>query len=89
MNYSERILYIASILLAKAVPFTINDIFDGMQLRFPWTHGDIACHYFTYGAASGAVESYCFPWDEGDVTVLTPDEAAEKIIEYFEQKRAS
>lgn len=89
MSCSERILYIASILLAKSVPFTVNYIFDGMQLRFPWTHGDIACHSFTFGADSDAVESYCFPWDEGDVTVLTPDEAAEKIIEYFEKKRAS
>jgi hypothetical protein len=31
------------------------------------------------------VETYQFPWDEGDVSVLTPEECAKRIIDYYKK----
>lgn len=84
MNYKERILYIANICTSQNIPFSINTIFDGWQIRFPWCVGDIACHFYTHGAADGLVESYRFPWDGDDTSALTPEEAASKVAAHYE-----
>ena len=65
------------------VPYEPRALFEGWQLRFPWTRGDVACHLGTYGHANGFVETYQFPWDEGGVSMLTPEECANKIIAYY------
>ena len=82
-NYAESIIIIAALLDKNEVPYSINKIWEGWQLRFPWTRGDVACHAHTYGNTTGHVETYEFPWDEGDVSMLKPEAAAEKIINYF------
>ena len=82
-DYYCVIVYIKSILDRASVPCTMCPIYEGYQLLFPWCVGDIALHSGTYGHRQLHVESYCFPWDEGDVTELEPDEAAEKIITYY------
>ena len=76
----------ASLLQEMDVPFTIKKIWDGYQLRFGWCEGDVACHSGTYGSLEGFVETYCFPWDEDDVSMLTPEEAAAKISAYYYDK---
>ena len=86
MTYKQRIDFISSILSLLGIPYTVLPIWEGWQLRFPWCIGDVACHDGTYGSASGMVESYEFPWDEGDVSVLTPQEATIKIIAYYNEK---
>jgi len=65
------------------IPCELVPLYDGFQLLFPWCEGDIAMHGGTYGARQGDVESYCFPWDDGDVTRLDSVEAVMKINEYY------
>ena len=83
--YVARINRIAKICAEHEVPYTINKLWEGWQIRFPWCKGDIACHDGTYGHNDGMVESYQFPWDDGDVSVLTPEEAAALIVEYYNE----
>ena len=82
--YYSTIYFIKAILDSQQIPCEMREIYEGYQLRFPWCVGDIAMHNGTYGAKSGDVESYEFPWDDGGVTQLTPEEAAIKIITYYE-----
>ena len=82
-KYFDRMDYIAARLDDAKVPNTFHELYEGYQIRFPWSEGDVACHDGTYGANDGMVETYQFPWDEDDVTVLTPAECAERIIELY------
>lgn len=72
-------------ILAGHVPFTVHRVYEGLQLRFPWCRGDVACHAGTYGANLGHVESYEFPWDDGDVTELEPEKMALRIVNYYKE----
>lgn len=86
-NYKGYIFYLACLLNLLDVPNRFNECYDGAQLRFDWHIGDVACHSGTYGANQGKVETYEFPWDNGDVSVLTPQEAAARIANlYYELK---
>lgn len=85
-NYFDRILFIYNILTKLHIPCTMNPIFDGWQLHLPWCTGDVAAHFGTYGQAQGKVESYEFPWDNDDVTVLSPEEVAIKIIALYNEE---
>lgn len=80
MDFYNTILLIANELDLFDVPYEIGECWDGWQLTFPWCDGDIACHSGTYGSEVGDVESFMFPWDEGDVTRLHPIKAANQII---------
>ena len=83
MTYEENIKDIASICDYHKVPYTIRQIYEGWQIRFPWCDGDVACHDGTYNCKAGYVESYEFPWDNRDVSILTPTQAGLKIVEYY------
>lgn len=83
MTYEERIDFIAQILSQLGIPYTKHALWDGWQLRFGWSSGDIACHSGTYEHDEGMVESYMFPWDDGDCTPLCPDDAAIMIIAHY------
>lgn len=85
MNYKEIINNMKKALDTYKVPCTINQCWEGYQLLFNWTVGDVAIHDGTYGHEHGDVETYEFPWDEGDVTQLTPDEAVTKIRDFYYQ----
>lgn len=88
MNKYKRVINeLAGMLEYAGIPCTVNDIFDGAQVRFPWHRGDIACHHGTYGADDGFVESYELPWDEGDVTRMIPEEAVARVIELYGQHK--
>lgn len=82
--YEQIINELALELASVNVPYEINECYEGWQLRFPWCYGDVAIHDGTYGHTEGKVESYQFPWDNGDVTVLSVDAAAALIISYYE-----
>lgn len=84
-RYHDRILDIAQICLDHEVPYTTNKLWEGWQIRFPWCVGDVACHDATYGHDDGLVESYAFPWDDEDVSVLTPEEAGALIVKYYNE----
>ena len=81
--YVKAINNIIEKLIAAQVPFTVNPAFEGLQLRFPWHCGDVACHAGTYSSDQGLVESYQFPWDDDDVTVATPKLMADLIIDLY------
>ena len=85
-NYYERISFIKNILDSLHIPCSMNELWEGYQLRFPWCEGDVAAHEGTYENRYGKVESYCFPWDDDDVSVLTPEEAAIKIIALYNEE---
>ena len=85
LSYQDRICAIAEACNDNNIPYSVNKIWDGWQIRFPWCEGDIACHGGTYGHANGMVESYCFPWDEGDVSILSVQEAIEKVVNYYKE----
>lgn len=83
MTYEERISTIGALCKMFGVPYSINKLWDGWQIRFPWCTGDIACHSGTFGENEEKVESYCFPWDGDDVSILTVNEAIEKILDLY------
>jgi hypothetical protein len=82
-QYFKPIEIIADFLDNKKIENTCYHCYEGYQLRFNWCKGDVACHSGTYGSRSGYVETYNFPWDDGDVSMLTPIEAANKIYNYY------
>lgn len=83
--YAQAILSIVCELHKNNIPHTPRPLYDGWQIRFPWTSGDVACHGGTYCNKNGMVETYRFPWDEVDVSILTPEECANKIIDYYKE----
>jgi hypothetical protein len=43
----------------------------------------MACHAGTFGHTDSYVESYQFPWDNDDVSVLEPEEAVELLFDLY------
>lgn len=86
--YTEACVAMASVLTERGIEFSFrgDSYSGGGYFRFPkYPSADVACHFGTYGAEQGLFESYCFPWDEGDVTGwLTPEDFVEKYEEYCE-----
>lgn len=85
-DFSQRMYWIWHELGKAEINCTIGPCYEGYMITFPNDKGDVACHRGTYGNASGMVETYQFPWDDGDVSCLTPQEAVERIINYFRSK---
>ena len=88
MKMSYSIVYIQSInevisgLLAKNIPLIHNSCLDGWQIRFPWCSGDISANSLTSCSKYGNVETFGFPWDEGETTPMNPQTAI-TVIEHF------
>ena len=82
-TYNERIAALSDKLDTYGIPNEVNDSWDGAQIRFPWHIGDVACNRHTKGANSGYVETFRFPWDNGGTTMLTPEEAIDKIVQFY------
>ena len=84
-KFAVVILTLANSLSARGVPFTINILWDGLQIKFPWNNGDIVCHSGSYGADNGYAESAGCPWDDEDVTMIDIDTALHRIIDWYEE----
>ena len=82
-RYNEIISAMSDRLDAYHIPHTVHDCWDGAQIRFPWCYGDIVIDNYTYGHELGDVESYKFPWDNGDVSQLEPEDAVERIVQLY------
>ena len=69
--------------LKKAgIAFEWHYLYDGYQWSFAnYPDGDIAIHSGTYGNRQGHFESYCMPWDDGDVTELIWGEIIQRMTE--------
>ena len=90
MTYFERIEKIAKACRDANVPYTMVEWMGGYVIRFhEWCRGDAACHDGTYGRTYDCVESYRFPWDCGDVTVLTVQEAIDAIINHYHEVKGN
>ena len=88
---SEYLIPIATLaleLVKKDIPFTCDKSYDGLQLRFPWCDGDIICHSGSYGHEVGHIESYCFPWDDGNCTELAVHEAVYLLTDLYSKVEA-
>lgn len=64
-----------------------NTLNNGFQLKFEDFEGDAVIHDYSYGRDSGWWETYKFPWDEGDVSVLTAEELVEKLVSLKGKKK--
>lgn len=81
--YQSATAVLSAILTRENIPHEVISLHGGFQIRFPWCYGDVVCHSFSYGNKWGEFESYGFPWDEEDVTVLSISDAVTKIIKYY------
>ena len=81
--YSAAIGMLEGMLEREDVPYKQNKIWDGYQLTFPWTGGDVVCHNGSYNSAWGHVESMGFPWDDEDVTEDDVGSMAQRIINLY------
>ena len=84
-EYTKPILTLANELSQRNVPHTINVIWDGLQIRFPWNGGDLVCHSGSYCHEYGQVESMGCPWDGEDVSVHDPEEVIVLIEKWYDE----
>ena len=76
----ELIDTLSTLLTENKVPHNVHEgPADGWQITFDWCDGDVIASW----ASFHLLESYCFPWDEGDVTRTNPEQMAEWICEYY------
>ena len=81
--YFANITGLLNELAANGVPAQLFECYEGYQLRFPWySCGDVVCHRGTYGQ----LESYGFPWDEGDVTDDSVRGMSKRLVKLFEER---
>lgn len=73
-EYAKPILELANLCAKNKIPFTLNVIWDGLQMRFPWNGGDFVCHSGSYGHEIGALESMGCDWDGDDVSCAEVEE---------------
>ena len=74
--YLNTILPLLNALAFRGVTAQLVPCLDGWKLLFPWYEdGDIACNT----ATGGYLESFGFPWDDGDVTVNEAENFARYI----------
>ena len=84
-NYLHTINCVTHALYILGVPYEMNPmpLLHGYALTFCWTTGDVVCNEGSKGSEHNMVETIGFPWDAGDVTAMTPQEAAARIACYF------
>lgn len=86
-NYFERIVDLTLALSDNGVPCHVEDLYDGYKVTFPWCDGDVIAHSGMLGGGECGytVESFGFPWDEGDVTLLDVQEAIDLITKCYKE----
>lgn len=87
-DFANPILTLSNQLTERNIPHTLNVIWDGLQIRFPWNDGDLVCHSGSYGHAYGAVESMGCPWDDEDVSCINIEDALDRITEWYAENEA-
>ena len=81
MSDKSNLLYVVADYLTVAhIPFTLNPCWDGLCMTFPWYEGpDVACHSGT----ANQLETYRFPWDKDDVTIISFDELRRRLYHLY------
>lgn len=78
----ELIDELSDLLMANNVPHDVHEgPADGYQITFDWCDGDVICSW----ASFHILESYRFPWDEGDITRTDPEQMARWIWGYYKE----
>ena len=85
-SYLTACTDLANFLTAARVPFKVEQMFDGFKFTFPWYKGDCIIHRGSYQHRFGMLESYRFPWDNGDVSTHTAAAMAALLAQYFKEK---
>lgn len=73
-------MYFNALLRHKGIEYKIESCWDGYKWTFEDYDGDIAIHSGTYYYDEGYVESYQMPWDEDDVSILSPQETVARLM---------
>ena len=84
-RYFETIADLVLALSDNGVPCHVEDLYDGYKVTFSWCCGDVIAHSGMLGGGECeyTVESFGFPWDEGDVTLLDVQEAIDLITNLY------
>lgn len=77
-KYFNTMFTLISMLCYHNIPFNFKGSWRN-QVTFPWCIGDVICIDDKF------VESYGFPWDEGDVSNKTPQDMFILIKTYYKQ----
>ena len=88
--YFERINDLVLTLSDNGIPCQVTDLYDGYKVTFfPWSSGDVIAHSYMLGRGEHGctVESFGFPWDEGDVSLLDVQEAIDLITDLYKATR--
>lgn len=89
-KYKKVITEVTDILDKFEVGYTLRRLYEGYQLLFnSWCQGDLVIHDGSCGSMYGYVETMGFPWDDEDVSMLPPEDAAMRIVKLFESYRES
>lgn len=86
--YKKAIVTVANKCLAAGIPFDFHRLYDGWQLTFSWTKGDVACSSMTSCSIFGDVETFEFPWDNRtreSMTIMKPADAFERIARLYSE----
>lgn len=81
--FSDALTEFVTGLIELNIPFKFHPHGNGGQIVFPWTDGDFIICAGSIGCGRGMLESYGFPWDDGDVTSMTAFDALEKIYDHY------
>lgn len=87
-DFANPILTLSNQLTVRNISHTLNVIWDGLQIRFPWNNGDLVCHSGSYGHNFGNLESMGCPWDDEDVSCISPKEALDYIVKWYAENEA-
>ena len=85
IKYANVMNDIELALFHSNIEYTQHSLHGGYQLRFPWCDGDVVIHDRSGKSADGKVESFGFPWDVGEISIMTPKLFVEYIRNYYRQ----
>ena len=81
-NYFTTATALLNTLADRGFPAQLFQSHDGFQIRFPWYEGaDITVNTLT----GGKLESYGFPWDDGDTTTASAEWFASQIFPLWKE----
>ena len=79
--YLRNIATVMEILDENKVPYTLDECWEGYELRFDWADdADIVCHKAVIGGDRDRVESMGFSWDGDDVSNFEAEDMARLIV---------
>ena len=79
--YTKTVMELLPILNFFNIKHEVERLYDGYKILFDdFPGGDAIVHMWS----SGYVETYGMPWDDGDVTTMTPQELVMRLCNQLE-----